>query len=232
MYSIHNKSYKDILSELDSYQEYLQEMNAVANQVAWQKAKDSDTQKGYEEYMEQYPHGLYTFQATQKISELISKKDIIKQEKQTLNELKAKEAQIYLKKLQKQKLLNIKLEKQKQQKIEEQKQRQILQKYSLFTILSLSFIFLLGTYFDFWEYMVGIFGSLFVYFIVVLLLGSVYRHIIPIWFVFGMLSIFISSMIYVKIGIDQIFWGVSSATVLIFGLYIFQMLWNMRSNNE
>ena len=72
MSSIYNSSYEELLSNFDSYDEYLGEILKVEDKLWWNRASEKNTQMAYEDYLLDYPNGIYKSKAKRKIDEFIA----------------------------------------------------------------------------------------------------------------------------------------------------------------
>ena len=72
MSSIYNSSYEELLSNFDSYDEYLGEILKVEDKLWWNRASEKNTQMAYENYLLDYPNGIYKSKAKRKIDEFIA----------------------------------------------------------------------------------------------------------------------------------------------------------------
>jgi len=72
MSSIYNSSYEELLSNSDSYDEYLGEILKVEDKLWWNRASEKNTQMAYENYLLDYPNGIYKSKAKRKVDEFIA----------------------------------------------------------------------------------------------------------------------------------------------------------------
>ena len=71
MSSIYDLDNKKFFSNVNSYSEYLEEIEKVEDKLWWSRVTQNNTQKAYEVYLDNYPNGIFSIKAKKKIDELI-----------------------------------------------------------------------------------------------------------------------------------------------------------------
>ena len=72
--SILNIYYRETLDKIDSYEEYLSSMNITLDTQLWEKSLLANNKRAYQEYLNEYPKGIYRKKAIDSIEFINDKK--------------------------------------------------------------------------------------------------------------------------------------------------------------